>query len=65
MSQPGFLIESLNDGSKLIFFPAAGNVKEGTVYSVPSEKVRPVAGADINAVQSAIGKLGVGLKEIA
>ncbi len=62
--QPGFLIETMNDGRLVIFFPTAGNTMEGEVLIMPENQVRQVPDVDMKAMKIALDSLGIGLSKI-
>jgi len=60
MQQPCFLMETLPDGRCVVFLPAAGNVKEGTVLMVAPAKLQLWSNADLKGFRGAIANLGLG-----
>jgi uncharacterized membrane protein len=58
---PGFLMETLTDGQHTIFFPLAGNPKEGQIRIVPASEVTMLENADVKKVHASVQKLGDGL----
>lgn len=63
--QPGFLMEYTDDGRMIVFIPTAGNVKEGSIFSVADTDVILSEKNDMKAFKIAISNLGIGLTEAA
>jgi hypothetical protein len=60
MNQPGFLMETMPDGKLVVFIPTAGNVKEGTVFTLSEGDVQLCRDIDMRLFQMAINNRGVG-----
>ncbi|MCU7550896.1 hypothetical protein OCK74_17380 [Chitinophagaceae bacterium LB-8] len=59
--QPGFVVDSSTDNKCIVFVPTAGNVKEGEIYLIESNKVHSLPHADLKAFRTSINNLGKGL----
>jgi uncharacterized membrane protein len=64
MLQPCFLMETMPDGKYVVFFPTAGNTKEGIVLVLDKDKVKVCPDVDMRAFRNAISNLGLGFAKI-
>lgn len=62
--QPAFLMNTMADGRLVIFVPTAGNIKEGSLFVLPAEKVLLCKNVDMKKFRLAIRNLGIGLSEV-
>jgi uncharacterized membrane protein len=63
MQQPCFVIKTIPDGRCVIYLPTAGNVKEGTLFVLPKEKVQLCEGVELRKFNLAISNLGMELAD--
>ena len=62
--QPAFIMETLHDNRLVLFLPTAGNVNEGNILIVESEKVERCDDYDMRAFKIAITNLGLGIADV-
>jgi len=62
--QPAFIMETLHDGRVVVFFPHAGDVKEGEIKILESNRVERRDDYDMRAFRMAIKNLGLGLGKV-
>ncbi len=62
--QPGFLMETMPDGKPVVFFPSAGDVKNGLVVIVDSSAIKRCPGIDMKQFKLALSNLGLGISKL-
>jgi uncharacterized membrane protein len=62
--RPGFLMETMPNGNVVIFYPSAGNVREGELYVVDAANVEMCPDVERRLFRLSLANLGVGLSKL-
>jgi hypothetical protein len=62
--KPAFVMEALPDGRLVMFFPSAGNIREGEIIIIESNTVERCPDYNMSDFNMAIANLGLGFAKM-